>query len=199
MCLWNNNLNDLHSFGKFVVFSWSENDVSPVIQSRPTFIGSTPAFYESLRECNLKRLGNRLKYLMVGGTKVSPSLFRWLKDTFEPQHITVYEGYSSSETSTIAVNGAVSEHVKVRLLEDGEICVHGDAVIRSYVEEEENENKKVLIDNTEFWRTGDIGEFDWEGRLWVKGRKSSSFKLSNGEFVNGELVEGEIFVPLVFV
>ena len=55
----------------------------------------------------------------------------------------------------------------VRIAEDGEVLVKGENVMLGYYHNEE-ENKKAVIG--EWFKTGDIGEIDENGVLYITGR-----------------------------
>lgn len=74
-------------------------------------------------------------------------------------------------------------HVEVRLAEDGEVLIRG-SVLLGYLGEAEH--------TQQWWASGDLGEFDAEGFLYLKGRKKHQFITSFGRNVNPEWVEAEL-------
>ncbi|WP_268800986.1 AMP-binding protein [Pseudomonas huanghezhanensis] len=132
----------------------------------------------------------RLRFVAVGGAKVSETLLT----RAEAVGIPVYEGYGMSEcASVVALNrpqahrpgsvGKPLEHVQIRLAEDGEVLVCG-APMLGYL----GDTHAV----PQWWPTGDIGEFDTQGYLYLKGRKKHQFVTSFGRNVNPEWVEAEL-------
>jgi long-subunit acyl-CoA synthetase (AMP-forming) len=73
--------------------------------------------------------------------------------------------------------------VRVCLAEDGEILVAGAAML-GYL----GDTAAV----PEWWPTGDLGVFDGQGFLYLKGRKKHQFVTSFGRNVNPEWVEAEL-------
>ena len=67
----------------------------------------------------------------------------------------------------------------------GEIWIRGAAVTEGYLDLEE-ENKQSFHDG--WFKTGDIGEFDKDGRLRVIDRKKNMVKTLNGEYIALEKV-----------
>lgn len=67
----------------------------------------------------------------------------------------------------------------------GEIWIRGAAVTEGYLDLEE-ENKQSFHDG--WFKTGDIGEFDEDGRLRVIDRKKNMVKTLNGEYIALEKV-----------
>ena len=130
------------------------------------------------------------RFIAVGGARVAPDLLARAARVGLP----VYEGYGLSEcASVVCLNrpaavrpGTVGKplpHVQVRLAEDGEVLVAGSHLL-GYLGEPAFEG--------EWWPTGDIGAFDAEGYLQLRGRKKHQFVTSFGRNVNPEWVEAEL-------
>lgn len=109
----------------------------------------------------------------------------------------VVQGYGLTETAPIvtlnhplkASRGTVGTPiggVEVRLAPDGEILVRGENVTRGYFNAPE-ETAAAFRDG--WFHTGDIGEFDAEGRLVIRGRKKELIVTPQGLNVFPEDVE----------
>ena len=131
-----------------------------------------------------------LRFAAVGGARVSEELLHRAQRVGVP----VYEGYGLSEcASVVCLNrpgacrpgsvGKALPHVEVRLAEDGEVLIKGSTLL-GYLGEAPH------VD--EWWPSGDLGEFDPEGFLYLKGRKRHQFVTSFGRNVNPEWVEAEL-------
>ncbi|PSS58722.1 AMP-binding protein [Pseudomonas sp. BBP2017] len=131
-----------------------------------------------------------LRFAAVGGARVSEDLLHRAQRVGLP----VYEGYGLSEcASVVCLNrpgaqrlGSVGKplpHVQVRLAEDGEVLIKGSALL-GYLGE------AAFTDP--WWPSGDLGELDPEGFLFLKGRKKHQFVTSFGRNVNPEWVEAEL-------
>jgi len=131
-----------------------------------------------------------LSFIAVGGAKVSVELLQ----RAQALGIPIYEGYGLSEcASVVALNrpdacraGSVGKplpHVQIRLADDGEVLISG-APMLGYL----GENDAA----PEWWPSGDLGEFDEDGYLYLKGRKKHQFVTSFGRNVNPEWVEAEL-------
>ncbi len=132
----------------------------------------------------------QFRFVAVGGARVSQDLLTRAARIGLP----VFEGYGLSEcASVVCLNrpganrpGSVGKplpHVQVRLAEDGEVQVSGSALL-GYLGETPHAG--------EWWPTGDLGEFDSEGYLHLKGRKKHQFITSFGRNVNPDWVEAEL-------
>jgi len=131
-----------------------------------------------------------LRFAAVGGARVSEDLLHRAQRVGLP----VYEGYGLSEcASVVCLNlpgarrpGSVGRplpHVEVRLAADGEVMIKGSLLLGYLGEPHPVE---------EWWPSGDLGEFDPEGFLYLKGRKKHQFVTSFGRNVNPEWVESEL-------
>ncbi len=130
------------------------------------------------------------RFVAVGGARVSVDLLRRAAAVGLP----VYEGYGLSEcASVVCLNrpganrpGSVGRplpHVEVDLAADGEVLVSGPVQL-GYLGEPPVAGR--------WWPTGDIGEFDADGYLYLRGRKKHQFITSFGRNVNPDWVEGEL-------
>lgn len=131
-----------------------------------------------------------LRFAAVGGARVSDTLLQRAQRIGMP----VYEGYGLSEcASVVCLNrpdaqrpGSVGQplpHVEIRLAEDGEVLIKGSMLL-GYLGQ--------AGDTAQWWPSGDLGEFDAEGFLYLKGRKKHQFVTSFGRNVNPEWVETEL-------
>jgi len=138
--------------------------------------------------------GSNMRYLVSG----SAPMPLWLLDWFEGIGFPVFEAYGVSEDIVpIAMNrpgarrpGTVGKPLagqEVLLADDNEILVRGPGVFSGYAGKTPGD--LPAPDDHGFWATGDYGEFDADGFLRVRGRKSDAFKLSTGRWVAPATIE----------
>jgi long-subunit acyl-CoA synthetase (AMP-forming) len=131
-----------------------------------------------------------LRFAAVGGARVATELLQRAQRVGIP----VYEGYGLSEcASVVCLNrpqacrpGSVGRplpHVQIRLADDGEVLIKGSTLL-GYLGDAPHTDQ--------WWSSGDLGEFDAEGFLYLKGRKKHQFVTSFGRNVNPEWVEAEL-------
>lgn len=130
-----------------------------------------------------------MKFMAVGGSKVSPSLLVQASQLGLP----VYQGYGLSEAgSVVAVNtpsqhaissvGKCLPHINISIAADGEIILH-DPVFLGYVGTD-----GCVAD----FPTGDIGRIDKRGYLHITGRKKNVIITSMGRNISPEWPESEL-------
>jgi len=131
-----------------------------------------------------------LRFAAVGGARVSRSLLQRAHHLGMP----VYEGYGLSEcASVVCLNrpeaqrpGSVGRplpHVEIRLAEDDEVLIKGSTLL-GYLDQPGQPEQ--------WWPTGDLGDIDEDGFLYLKGRKKHQFVTSYGRNVNPDWVEAEL-------
>jgi long-chain acyl-CoA synthetase len=75
----------------------------------------------------------------------------------------------------------------------GEILIHGDAVMEGYYENDEETAKAMAPGG--WFRTGDIGEWAPNGHLRIIDRKKNLVKTLNGEYIALEKVSAQYTFP----
>ena len=162
-------------------------------KSGATTIILVPGLLGALIEI-IKRAGvpvKRLRYVAIGGALCSEELLSKAAELSIP----VYQGYGLSEcTSVVTANsigfnrsgsvGKVLPHAAVKISDDGEIVVSGDALMAGYIGSTESAD-------TTSWPTGDLGRIDDDGYLYFIGRKDNQFKTAGGRKISPEWVELE--------
>ncbi len=135
-----------------------------------------------------KALGfSEARVLASGAAPVSPEILEF----FSGLDLIIYEVYGQSEDSgptSFNVPGRTKfgsvgppyPNVEVEIAEDGEILVRGDNVFMGYYKDEEATNE-TLVDG--WLHSGDLGEFDADGMLWITGRKKDIIITAGGKNV----------------
>ncbi|MGA0241935.1 MAG: AMP-dependent synthetase/ligase [Candidatus Marinamargulisbacteria bacterium] len=140
-----------------------------------------------------EKLGGNVRFLVTGGAPIS----RVINTFFDAIGLPVVQGYGLTETSPIitanfdGVIGSVGKplkNVQVRILDDGEVCVHGPSVFSGY----QNTNNQGVFTDDGFFKTGDLGRWDNNGYLYITGRKKELIILSNGKNVAPNHVEDHL-------
>lgn len=134
-----------------------------------------------------RRAPSTLRFVAVGGAPVPAPLAAaaWQRG------IPAYEGYGLSECcAVVSLNAPGSRRAGTVgrplpelsvSIEDGEIVVEGPTLMNGYVN---------AVDTPARWRTGDLGEFDADGYLHVRGRRDNLIVTSFGRNISPEWIEG---------
>lgn len=143
----------------------------------------------------LAKFGGNFYGFMSGGAPLDPSVGEF----FERIGIKVFQCYGLSETSPIISvdRGDDRKLLSVGLVldsydakidpETGELLVKGPSVMKGYYNNPEKTEEVLEPDG--WLHTGDIGEFDSDGRLYITGRIKNMIVLSGGKKVFPEEVE----------
>jgi len=143
-----------------------------------TLFFGVPTMYARMRESG--QLGDLagLRLIVSGSAPLDPLLFHAIAEDAGQDPL---ERYGMSETVMLTSNPFFGERragsvglplpgVRVRLGDGGGVEVSGPNVFRGYWERPEA-NRDAFTDDGWF-RTGDVGEFDADGYLWLVGRSS---------------------------
>lgn len=141
-------------------------------------------------------MGGQVKTYISGGAPLGRELAEW----YATIGIRIHEGYGLTETSpVIAVNtpaahkiGTVGKplpNIEVRIAEDGEILVRGPSVFIGYWNRPE---ETTAAFTGEWFKTGDIGNIDDDGFLWITDRKKDLIKTSGGKFIAPQPIENSL-------
>ena len=137
------------------------------------------------------RVPSSLRFVAVGGAPVSPDLL----ERAEAAGLPVYEGYGLSECASVAClntpearrRGSVGRplpHARLRIATDGQVMVSGVTMLGYLGDPPRRAGEE--------WATGDLGEIDPDGYVYVRGRLRNVFISSLGRNVAPEWVEREL-------
>jgi long-chain acyl-CoA synthetase len=145
-----------------------------------------------------QRLGGEFRLFVSSGAFLPPAL----QAAWEDIGVTVLQGYGATETGTGSCTtlddhgygtvGRVPEGIEMRLAPDGEIQFRGRTVFDGYWQAPELTAQAFTDDG--WYRTGDLGHLDPEGRLILSGRIKDMIVLPNGFNVYPEDIENALRV-----
>jgi long-chain acyl-CoA synthetase len=144
-----------------------------------------------------RQFGGRFRYIISGGAALDPAL----GESWRELGIDVIQGYGTTECSPgltfnrVALNrlgsvGTPLPGVEVRIGTDGEVLARGPNVFKGYWENEEA--TRAVLDKDGWYHTGDLGEIDKDGFLWLRGRKKDMIVLADGTNVYPEDIENAL-------
>lgn len=139
-------------------------------------------FYRRLRTV----MGGRVGYILSGGAALDTDLSLFFRGIGVP----VIEGYGLTETTAPLTGnlpgriasgsvGAPLPGLTVRISDEGEVLARGVGVFGGYRNPTHDEG--AFVDG--FFRTGDLGRLDEQGRLILEGRIKDVIVTSNGKTI----------------
>jgi len=144
------------------------------------------------------QLGGQFRLFLSAGAFLPPAL----QQGWEDLGVIVLQGYGATETGTGSCT-TLSDHgpgtvgrppvgVELRLADDGEIQFRGPTLFKGYWNDPAATAAAFTDDG--WYRSGDIGHFDAEGRLILSGRSKDIIVLPNGFNVYPEDIENALRV-----
>jgi long-chain acyl-CoA synthetase len=144
-----------------------------------------------------RQFGGRFRYIISGGAALDPAL----GESWRELGIDVIQGYGTTECSPgltfnrVELNrlgsvGTPLPGVEIKIAADGEVLARGANVFKGYWENEEA--TRAVLDKDGWYHTGDLGEIDKDGFLWLRGRKKDMIVLADGTNVYPEDIENAL-------
>ncbi len=146
----------------------------------------------------LAQLGlEHVRFALTGAAPLPPATTAWYRSL----GLELLEAYGMSENmayshitrlgeARIGYVGHAQVGVECRIGENGEILVKSPAQMAGYFKEPEKTAECYTPDG--FFKTGDMGEIDAEGRLRITGRVKELFKTSKGKYVAPVPIENKL-------
>lgn len=173
-------------------------DLKAKNQTVPLWIKQQYRLADKLVLAKLRQLlGGRIKMMPCGGAKLEPAIGLF----FHSIGINIKLGYGMTET-TATVScwhnhqfnpqsiGTLMPKAEVRIGDNNEILVRGGMVMKGYYKKPEETSLAFTEDG--FLKTGDAGEFDAEGNLFITDRIKELMKTSNGKYIAPQYIESKI-------
>ena len=145
-----------------------------------------------------RQLGGDLRLLVSAGAFLPPAL----QQGWEDIGVVVMQGYGATETGSgscttwrdhpLGTVGRPVPGMEMRIAEDGEVLFRGPSVTRGYWEDAAATAAAFTDDG--FYRSGDLGRLDGQGRLVLHGRKRDIIVLPSGLNVFPEDIENALRV-----
>ena len=134
-----------------------------------------------------RQFGGKLDFIVSGGAALDPELGR----KWELLGVKIVQGYGATEASPVISNHTINErrpdsvgrplpNVEVVISDEGEILARGENISPGYWNAPE-QTAETFQDG--WYKTGDLGYFDDEGFLHIRGRVKDMIVLPSGQNV----------------
>lgn len=192
------------SFIRRTIFNWAISigqkrfELARQTKPIPFILRKKYALADKLVLSQLRQLlGGRIKMMPCGGAKLEPTIGLF----FHSIGINIKLGYGMTET-TATVScwkdnsfdpnsiGTLMPGTEVKIGENNEILVRGGMVMRGYYKKPQ-ETKETFTEDG-FLKTGDAGEFDANGNLYITDRIKELMKTSNGKYIAPQYIETKV-------
>jgi len=142
-----------------------------------------------------KKIGfSRIQFAISGAAPINKEILEW----YQALGISIIECYGMTENLTYSHGNLESPNyfgtvgkpypeVEVQLASDGEILVKSPCNFKGYYKDPERTLNEL---QGSFFKTGDLGVTDEQGRLTILGRKKDIFKTTKGKFISPKSIEG---------
>lgn len=152
-------------------------------------------FVASRRLGRIRRaFGGNVRFAISGGAPLATDVARF----YEAAGIPLYHGYGLTETSPVlTTNSPLSSRqgsvgkplsdVELRISEDGEILARGPGLMKGYWQSPEATGASV--NDSGWFRTGDLGWMDKSGYVFVTDRKQDQVTLDDGRTLSPRPIE----------
>lgn len=154
-----------------------------------------PLLGTGLKKALVKKLGfHNVRYALCAAAAVNKDVLHW----FDQLGLKLNEAYGMSETcglshmtkqsdSKTGSVGRVIGGCECQLSDAGEVLLRNPAMMDGYYKQPELTAQTI---DTEGWlHTGDLGEIDAEGFLYITGRVKDIFKTSKGKYIAPSPIE----------
>jgi long-chain acyl-CoA synthetase len=174
---------------------------------RPTALNAVPFLYQRIADriraatseadqqaaAVRSFFGGQMEILNCGGAPLAPEVETW----YAARGLPVLMGYGLTETSPV-ISASTPQHyrpgavgrplpdVEVRIAHDGEVLACGPNIMLGYWNDDAA-TREIMPDG--WLHTGDVGELDANGYLFIRGRKKELIVLSTGKKVTPTRVE----------
>lgn len=163
-------------------------------RSPAPWVSSSLKFFDKVVFAKIRtRLGGAMRIAASGSAPLAKDLAEFYASIGLP----LVEGYGLTEGGVVALNpiqqpragsiGKALPGAEIRFAEDGELLIRGPMVFSGYYKDPD---ATAAVLRNGWLHTGDIGEADEQGFLYITGRKKELIVASNGKKIYPARIEG---------
>lgn len=166
---------------------------------------SIPILSGIVKKKILKELGfDQIRFALTGAAPLPPNIMTWYR-SLGLELLEVYgmsEDFGNSHINRpgevrIGYVGRRSPGVLSRIAENGELEVKSPSQMLGYYKLPDKTAAEMTADG--YFKTGDRGEYDEQGRLRITGRVKELFKTSKGKYIAPAPIENKLNHPMIEV
>ncbi len=173
--------------------------------SRQKFLFNLPLIGKLIKKKILTQLGLQdVRAAITGAAPLPPDIINWYRglglELLEMYGMSENFGYSHANRpghTRVGYVGNSNPGVECKIGENGEVLVKSPGQMLGYYKNPEKTAEDLTPDG--FFKTGDMGEIDEQGRLRITGRVKELFKTSKGKYVAPVPIENRFNHPKVEV
>lgn len=151
---------------------------------------------KKVRDSLIEGFGGKLQFLIIGGAALNEDVEKCLKQIKFPYCC----GYGMTEASPLVAYsfgkdykfrsvGRIVERMEIKTV-SGELLIRGENVTPGYYRNEEA--TAAAIDSEGWFHTGDLGEIDPEGNIYLHGRCKTMILGPSGQNIYPEEIESKL-------
>ena len=177
---------------------FQDSILNTIPQKKLDLLLSIPIINNVIRKKIKKKLGLlNTQAIFTGAAPISISQLIW----FKRLDIDICQAYGLTEDCILShfnlpgqnKFGSVGKPlagVELKFSPEDEILIKSECLMQGYYKEEKMTSEVFTEDG--FLKTGDIGEYDHDGFLWITGRIKDQFKTDKGKYISPAPIELEM-------
>jgi long-chain acyl-CoA synthetase len=167
-------------------------------QKKLNLLLSIPFLNTVVKKGIKKKLGlERATTILCGAAPISVEMLEWFKKldinimvVYGMTEDCVYNHLERPGTCRIGSVGKALPGLSAKIAANGEICVKSKGNMKGYYKEPQLSAE--AFDEDGYLKTGDMGEYDMDGFLFITGRIKDQFKTDKGKYVSPAPIEIEL-------
>ena len=177
---------------------FQEKILEKMPQKKLSLLLGIPIINRIIKKKLKQKLGlSSSEYSFSGAAPLASSLMEW----YETIGISILQVYAMTEdcilshanlkgANKIGTVGKPWPAVKIKLSEEGEICIKNNCMFNGYYKAPDITAE--VFDQDGYFKTGDCGEYDHDGFLTIIGRVKDQFKTDKGKYISPSPIELEL-------
>ncbi len=177
---------------------FQDNILKTIPQEKLNFLLKIPLLNSFIKNKIKKKLGLLdTQAIFTGAAPISISQLIW----FQRLGINICQAYGLTEDCILShfnlpgknKFGSVGKplgKIQIKFSLEDEILIKSECLMLGYYKEEQMTSEVFTEDG--YLRTGDIGEYDHDGYLWITGRIKDQFKTDKGKYISPAPIELEM-------